>query len=167
MFGKPYTRAVELDMEQFTLSLTFDDVLLRPGYSSFDRADISLQTKLTKKLALRAPFVSAPMDTVTEARLVAHELVGAAIERAVAGDFDADINGLDRFQGARGADRNHEVAPFHGNRLIGDRGRGVAVQPEECGGAKASQQQAPDKKTQQARNERTFAADAQRFRNVQ
>ena len=56
-------------MEQFTLSLTFNDVLLRPGYSGFDRADINLQTKLTKKLALRAPFVSAPMDTVTEARL--------------------------------------------------------------------------------------------------
>ncbi len=56
-------------MEQFTLSLTFNDVLLRPGYSGFDRADINLQTKLTRKLALRAPFVSAPMDTVTEARL--------------------------------------------------------------------------------------------------
>ncbi len=56
-------------MEQFTLSLTFNDVLLRPGYSGFDRASISLVTKLSKKLALKAPFVSAPMDTVTEARL--------------------------------------------------------------------------------------------------
>ncbi|MBL8122050.1 IMP dehydrogenase [Candidatus Saccharibacteria bacterium] len=56
-------------MEQFNLSLTFNDVLLRPGYSGFDRADINLQTKLTKKLSLQAPFISAPMDTVTEGRL--------------------------------------------------------------------------------------------------
>jgi IMP dehydrogenase len=56
-------------MEQFSLSLTFNDVLLRPGYAGFDRADINLSTKLTKKLALKSPFVSAPMDTVTEARL--------------------------------------------------------------------------------------------------
>ena len=56
-------------MEQFTQYLTFNDVLLRPGYSGFDRSEIKLETKLTKKLALRAPFVSAPMDTVTESGL--------------------------------------------------------------------------------------------------
>lgn len=56
-------------MEQFSLNLTFNDVLLRPGYSSFDRSEINLTTKLTKKLALQTPFVSAPMDTVTEAGL--------------------------------------------------------------------------------------------------
>lgn len=56
-------------MKQFPLSLTFDDVLLRPGYSGFERSDISLVTKLTKNISLNAPFVSAPMDTVTEAPL--------------------------------------------------------------------------------------------------
>lgn len=49
--------------------LTFDDVLLCPGYSDFTRADISLKTKLTKNVYLDSPFVSAPMDTVTESRL--------------------------------------------------------------------------------------------------
>lgn len=48
------------------LALTFDDVLLRPGYAGFDRANISLTTKLTRRITLDAPFVSAPMDTVTE-----------------------------------------------------------------------------------------------------
>lgn len=56
-------------MEKFTLSLTFNDVLLRPGYSGFDRAEIDCSTKLTRDIALGAPFASAPMDTVTEARL--------------------------------------------------------------------------------------------------
>jgi IMP dehydrogenase len=56
-------------MKQFPLSLTFDDVLLRPGYSGFDRGDIRLETKLTRHISLTSPFVSAPMDTVTEAPL--------------------------------------------------------------------------------------------------
>jgi IMP dehydrogenase len=52
-----------------TLTLTFDDVLLKPGYAGFSRSDISLKTQLTKKISLQAPLVSAPMDTVTEAKL--------------------------------------------------------------------------------------------------
>jgi IMP dehydrogenase len=46
--------------------LTFDDVLLLPGYADFYRSDIELKTKLTKKIDIGLPFVSSPMDTVTE-----------------------------------------------------------------------------------------------------
>lgn len=52
-----------------SLALTFDDVLLRPGYSGFDRADIVIKTQFTRTISLESPFVSAPMDTVTEAEL--------------------------------------------------------------------------------------------------
>lgn len=51
------------------LGLTFDDVLLVPSYSDFTRKDTNLSTKLTKKINLSIPFVSSPMDTVTESAL--------------------------------------------------------------------------------------------------
>jgi IMP dehydrogenase len=49
--------------------LTFDDVLLMPGYSEVLPRDVSIQTQLTKTLTLNIPMLSAAMDTVTEAAL--------------------------------------------------------------------------------------------------
>ena len=51
------------------LSLTFDDVLLVPGYSEVIPADVQLQTQLTQSISLNIPMLSSAMDTVTEARL--------------------------------------------------------------------------------------------------
>ena len=50
-------------------ALTFDDVLLVPGYSEVTARDVSLKTRLTRGISLNIPVVSAAMDTVTEARL--------------------------------------------------------------------------------------------------
>jgi IMP dehydrogenase len=50
-------------------ALTFDDVLLLPGYSEVVATDVSLQTRLTRGIDLNIPLVSAAMDTVTEFNL--------------------------------------------------------------------------------------------------
>ena len=50
-------------------ALTFDDVLLQPGYSEVTAKDVSLATRLTRNIPMNIPLASAAMDTVTEARL--------------------------------------------------------------------------------------------------
>ena len=50
-------------------ALTVDDVLLLPAHSRVLPREVSLKTRLTRKLELNIPLVSAAMDTVTEARL--------------------------------------------------------------------------------------------------
>ena len=50
-------------------ALTFDDVLLVPNHSSVLPKDVSLETKLTKKISLNIPVISAAMETVTEANM--------------------------------------------------------------------------------------------------
>ena len=49
--------------------LTFDDVLIEPRYSAVVPSDVSVESRLTKRIALRAPILSSPMDTVTEHRM--------------------------------------------------------------------------------------------------
>ena len=50
-------------------ALTFDDVLLQPGYSEILPREVDLSTSLTREIRLSIPLLSAAMDTVTEARL--------------------------------------------------------------------------------------------------
>ena len=51
------------------LALTFDDVLLVPRHSTVHPRDVSTASRLTRKIPLNIPFVSAAMDTVTEAEM--------------------------------------------------------------------------------------------------
>src|SRR4051794_39511700 len=49
--------------------ITFDDVLLEPGYSDVLPRDVDVRTQLTRSIHLNLPILSAPMDTVTESDL--------------------------------------------------------------------------------------------------
>ncbi|MDI1253423.1 IMP dehydrogenase [Thermomonas sp.] len=50
-------------------ALTYDDVSLVPAHSTVLPKDVSLETRITRGLDIRLPFLSAAMDTVSEARL--------------------------------------------------------------------------------------------------
>ena len=49
--------------------ITFDDVLLEPGYSEIVPRDVDVRTDLTRNIRLNIPILSSPMDTVTESEL--------------------------------------------------------------------------------------------------
>ncbi len=50
-------------------ALTYDDILLTPGYSEIIPAETNLETKFSRNIPLKMPIVSSPMDTVTEHRM--------------------------------------------------------------------------------------------------
>jgi len=52
-------------------AITFDDVLLQPGYSEVAIGEIDVSTYVTRNLKIDVPIVSSPMDTVTEGKLAA------------------------------------------------------------------------------------------------
>src|SRR5215212_2150414 len=49
--------------------ITFDDVLLEPGYSDVVPRDTDVRTQLTRNVRINIPIISSPMDTVTESEL--------------------------------------------------------------------------------------------------
>jgi IMP dehydrogenase len=49
--------------------ITFDDVLLLPGYSDFKRKDVDVSVQLHPDIVLKLPVISSPMDTVTESAM--------------------------------------------------------------------------------------------------
>jgi IMP dehydrogenase len=54
---------------QIEEALTFDDVLLTPGYTEVLPGQVSVRARLTRSLTLNIPILSAAMDTVTDARM--------------------------------------------------------------------------------------------------
>ena len=51
---------------------TYNDYIILPGHISFGAEDVDLSTQATRKISLNLPFVSSPMDTVTEAQMAIH-----------------------------------------------------------------------------------------------
>ena len=57
-------------MKELKKALTFDDILLVPAHSEVLPKEVSLISKLTNKITLNTPIISAAMDTVTEGCLL-------------------------------------------------------------------------------------------------
>ncbi|HOJ22345.1 MAG TPA: IMP dehydrogenase [Armatimonadota bacterium] len=58
------------------LGLSYDDYILLPGYIDFHASQVSLETRVTRRITIKRPIVSAPMDTVTETEMA----IGLALQ---------------------------------------------------------------------------------------
>eukprot|EP00549_Striatella_unipunctata_P000729 CAMPEP_0118708308 /NCGR_PEP_ID=MMETSP0800-20121206/21795_1 /TAXON_ID=210618 ORGANISM="Striatella unipunctata, Strain CCMP2910" /NCGR_SAMPLE_ID=MMETSP0800 /ASSEMBLY_ACC=CAM_ASM_000638 /LENGTH=531 /DNA_ID=CAMNT_0006611447 /DNA_START=66 /DNA_END=1661 /DNA_ORIENTATION=- len=54
------------------VAYTYDDLILMPGHIHFPLSEVEISTNLTRNIKLNAPFVSSPMDTVTESNMAIH-----------------------------------------------------------------------------------------------
>jgi IMP dehydrogenase len=120
-------------------ALTFDDVLLVPAYSEILPREVDLSTRVTRRIRLNVPLLSAAMDTVTEARLaitIAQEGGVGVIHKSLSIDAQArEVGRVKKFESGVIKDPI-TVSPNMTIREVLDltRARGISGVPVVVGG---------------------------------
>ena len=101
-------------------ALTYDDVLLLPGYSEVLPRDTNTSTKLTKNITLNIPIVSAAMDTVSEYQLA----IAMALEGGI-GFIHKSMSAVDQAEQVRKVKRSQsgmilDPVTLNGNSTVAD-----------------------------------------------
>ena len=119
---------------------TYSDYIILPGHINFAAHDVNLRTLATRRIALNAPFVSSPMDTVTEAQM--------AICMALFGGLGI-IHCNNTMEGA--PPQPHRHPPLNTASTIGSRTQNRALeqqqqqqQPQQPGGGPVGDPGGPD-----------------------
>lgn len=83
---KTYQRSDGLSVQELMDSrvhggLTYNDFLLLPGKIDFPASEVITETRITRNVTVKTPFVSSPMDTVTESEMAIAMAVSASLKR--------------------------------------------------------------------------------------
>ncbi len=115
-------------------AFNFDDFVLLPGFANVDPKDINLETKFSRSIKINIPFVSSPMDTVTESSMA----IALAKEGSI-GVIHRNCSAIEEIEMVKEVKQNEESMDNFKNAVLDENGKLVvaaAVSPFDIERAK-------------------------------